>query len=138
MSQEKINSTVSRLKPAQSEDTEVPEALQKKRRVWTVKAKLQALKDIEELKGNQADVGAYLRKHGLYSSTISLWKKLRNNGTFSASSDGKRGPKAKQTEEQKEIERLLKENLKLQKELEVSKKLIEIQKKIAELIERSH
>lgn len=41
-------------------------------RVWTQKQKLQVLVQIDELKKNVADIGAFLRKQGLYSSTVSL------------------------------------------------------------------
>jgi len=59
---------------------------------------------------------------------------MRRDGTLSLS-EKKRGPVPKQTQEQKENERLIQENLKLRKELETSKKLIEIQKKVLALID---
>lgn len=49
-----------------------------KRRVWTAKQKLEVIAQIDELKKNGADVGAFIRKKGLHSSTISLWRKQRN------------------------------------------------------------
>ena len=105
-----------------------------RRRVWTSVAKLQVLKDIEVLKGHQGDIGAYLRQQGLFSSTVSLWRKLRDSGQLTLTHK-KRGPQVKRSDVQKEVDRLSKENARLHKELEVSKKLIEIQKKIAQLME---
>lgn len=105
-----------------------------RRRVWPAASKLQVLKDIDALKGHQAEIGAYLRRKGLFSSTVSSWRKMRRDGTLSLS-EKKRGPAPKQTQEQKENERLIQENLKLRKELETSKKLIEIQKKVLALID---
>jgi len=81
-------------------------------------------------KKNGADVGAFIRKKGLYSSTISLWRKQRNEGLLGVEGK-KRGPKSKVTPEMIEIQRLQKENEKLSKSLSQAQKIIEIQKKVA-------
>jgi len=101
-----------------------------RRRVWTQKQKLQVLVQIDELKKNGADVGAFLRKQGLYSSTVSLWRKQRNEGLLGVAGK-KRGPKPKVTPEMAEIQRLQREVEKLSKSLTQAQKIIEIQKKIA-------
>lgn len=88
------------------------------------------LAQIDELKKNGADIGAFIRKQGLYSSTVSLWRKQRKEGLLGVIGK-KRGPKAKVTPEMLEIQRLQKENEKLSKSLVQAQKIIEIQKKIA-------
>ncbi|MCA3085326.1 MAG: hypothetical protein ING65_03295 [Rhodocyclaceae bacterium] len=80
-------------------------------------------------KKNGADVGAFIRKKGLYSSTISLWRKQRNEGLLGVEGK-KRGPKSKVTPEMIEIQRLQKEKEKLSKSLSQAQKIIEIQKKL--------
>jgi transposase len=101
-----------------------------RRRVWTAKQKLEVIAQIDELKKNGADVGAFIRKKGLYSSTISLWRKQRSQGILGVEGK-KRGPKSKVTPEMVEIQRLQKENEKLLKSLVQAQKIIEIQKKVA-------
>lgn len=119
-------------KPEQIKDIE--SKLEVRRRVWSAASKLQILRDMDSLKGHQADIGAYLRRQGLFSSTVSLWRKMRRDGTLTLPGN-KRGPAPRQTQEQKENERLVQENSKLRKELETSKKLIEIQKKVFALLD---
>jgi len=121
----KLSST--KVRPKESEPTSEPVA---RRRVWTSKQKLQVLAQIDELKKNGADVGAFIRKQGLYSSTVSLWRKQRSEGLLGVVGK-KRGPKSKVTPEMLEIQRLQRENEKLSKSLTQAQKIIEIQKKIA-------
>ena len=101
-----------------------------RRRVWTPKQKLQVIAQIDELKKNGADVGAFIRKQGLYASTVSNWRKQRNEGLLGVEPK-KRGPKSKVTPEMVEIQRLQRENEKLSKSLTQAQKIIEIQKKVA-------
>lgn len=101
-----------------------------RRRVWTPKQKLQVIAQIDELKKNGADVGAFIRKQGLFSSTISTWRKQRNEGLLGVEPK-KRGPKSKVTPEMVEIQKLQKEVEKLSKSLTQAQKIIEIQKKVA-------
>jgi len=122
------------VKKESSESGAVPPSSKvQSRRVWTSFAKLQVLKDIDLLKSHGEDIGAYLRQQGLFSSTVSLWRSLRNEGLLTYA-DKKRGPQPKRSPADKEVERLRKENIRLQKHLETYKKLIEIQKKIASLL----
>jgi transposase-like protein len=101
-----------------------------RRRVWTPKQKLQVIAQIDELKKNGADVGAFIRKQGLYASTVSTWRKQRNEGLLGVEPK-KRGPRPKVTPEIAEIQRLQRENEKLSKSLTQAQKIIEIQKKVA-------
>jgi transposase len=130
-----LQANVSKLQLSKTEKIQDIESKpQVRRRVWPATAKLQVLKDIDALKGHQVEIGAYLRRQGLYSSTVSLWRKWRREGILTSVST-QRGPVPKQTQEQKENERLMQENAKLRKELEVSKKLVEIQKKVFALLD---
>ncbi len=112
-----------------------PEVLpKKKRRYYTTKYKLRILEQVDQLT-EQGQVGALLRKEGLYYSTISRWRKQRDLGAFQGLS-GKRGPKeSKNKQEQKRIQELERENVKLQKQLQKAETIIDFQKKISELLE---
>lgn len=112
----------------------VSETSQKLRRNWTPTQKLKILNEIDQLQEQGESIGSYLRRNGIYSSGITAWRKLRKNGIL-GTSNGKRGPVARQTEERKEIEALQRDNAKLRKELDISKKIIDLQKKIAHLID---
>ena len=57
-------------KPAEHMAEQLEAKPQARRRIWTATAKLKVLKEIEELKGHQADIGAYLRRQGLFSNSF--------------------------------------------------------------------
>ena len=63
-----------------------------RRRTFTAKNKLRILADIDRATGTGA-TGAILRREGLYSSTLSDWRRQRDAGALGALSPGKRGPK---------------------------------------------
>lgn len=90
------------------------------------------LKILEEVDNDSSQVGAILRREGLYSSHLSEWRKQRRQGSLDAL-DKKRGRKGK-SEEQVEVERLQRENARLQRELEKARVLIDAQKKLAEIL----
>src|SRR5271163_2032352 len=63
-----------------------------RRRTFTAKDKLRILADIDRAAETRG-IGAILRREGLYSSTLSEWRRQRDAGAFSALIPGKRGPK---------------------------------------------
>ena len=63
-----------------------------RRRTFTAKDKLRILADIDRATGTGA-TGVILRREGLYSSTLSDWRRQRDAGALGALSLGKRGPK---------------------------------------------
>ena len=111
-------------------DPEVKPKETKTRRNFSTKQKLAILAEIDCL--GRGEVGAYLRRKGLYSSTVSTWRKARSSGKLDANKPKKRGARPKSAES-KEISRLEKEKLKLQKEVEKAKLIIEVQKKLCQL-----
>ena len=74
-----------------------------------------------------------LRREGLYSSHISIWRKQRREGTLKALAR-KRGPKPKRTSEESEAEKLRRENERLRERLRKAEKIIEVQKKLSEVL----
>lgn len=95
-----------------------------KRRYHTKNYKLKILDEIEACTV-VGGVGAILRREGLYSSTISGWRKQRAAGKLDSRPSGL----------PEKIYELEKENRKLKQELEQSRLIIDIQKKISNLIE---
>jgi transposase-like protein len=62
------------------------------RRVFTVKDKLRILAATDQAAGT-GDIGAILRREGVYSSTLCDWRRQREAGAFHALAPVKRGPK---------------------------------------------
>ncbi len=103
-----------------------------KRRVFTKEYKLEILEKADHclISGG---VGKLLRQEGLYSSQLTSWRRDRRDGTLQALGR-RRGPKAKKTTEQLEIERLQCENKRLRKKLDHAEKIIDVQKKLSEVL----
>jgi transposase len=107
-----------------------------KRRYFTADNKLRILDEADRCK-DDGQLGALLRREGLYSSHISNWRAERRAGALVALAARKRGrkgpdPEARKAEE--ENQRLRKENERLKRELDYAKLLIDIQKKASEIL----
>ena len=86
-------------------NSEVPERA--KRRRFSAEYKLRVLQEADRC--GSGEVGALLRREGLYSSHLTAWRQQRNEGAL-ASFSRKRGRKAKRSAEQIELDRVLREN----------------------------
>ena len=106
-----------------------PEVKVRKRRYLTRGYKLGVLKQVEKLKGKEGSLGEFLRKEGLYTATLSQWRKQRDGGLLGQI----RGRKAMPAETI-ENERLTKENRKLRDKIGQYQLVIEAQKKISEIL----
>ena len=112
---------------------EVPEKAS--RRSYTAEYKRRILREAEGCK-ERGQVGALLRREGLYSSNLTAWRHQVERGTLDALSSKKRGPKARKpdpsvrriTEQEKEIQ-------KLRAKLRKAELIIDAQKKIAEIFQ---
>jgi transposase len=78
------------------------------------------------------EIGALLRREGLYSSLLSKWRQQRAQGTLAALAPKPRGPKPDPQAE--EIARLRRENERLQERLRKAETIIEVQKKVSQLL----
>lgn len=110
-------------------DTEVVEKA--KRRHYPAEYKLRILQEVEACKGT-GEIGALLRREGLYSSLISKWREQRDRGSLEGLSAHKRGPKVDAQAD--ELTRLKRENERLRKRLEQAELIIEVQKKVAQML----
>lgn len=102
-----------------------------KRRQHPAEYKLRILREVDECKGS-GEVGALLRREGLYSSLVSKWREQRERGSLTGLSGHRRGPKV--DPQAVELARLQRENKQLQEKLERAELIIEVQKKVAGLL----
>jgi transposase-like protein len=116
-------------------DPELKETQPKARRYLTASYKLKVLREADGCKNNAGEVGALLRREGLYSSHLSAWRKEQREGRLSPGEQSLRGRKPNLSELEAENLKLRKDNEKLTIKLSQSQMLIEAQKKIAEIYE---
>ena len=102
-----------------------------KRRQHPAEYKLRILREVEGCKG-KGEVGALLRREGLYSSLVSKWREQHERGSLAGLSRKRRGPKVDVNAE--ELIRLQRENKRLQAQLERAELIMDIQKKVVQLV----
>jgi transposase-like protein len=103
-----------------------------KRRKFDPAYKLAVLGEADRLTGS-GEIGALLRREGLYSSQLTGWRREREAGALEALGR-RRGRKAKSTPEQKRVATLAARNARLERELEQARLIIEVQKKLCMLL----
>jgi hypothetical protein len=102
-----------------------------KRRQFTIEYKLRVLKEADAGKEPGA-IGALLRREGLYSSHLVLWRRQREQAASTQLKSRKRGPKAKVQDPR--IKQLERDRARLERRLKRAETIIEIQKKVHELL----
>ena len=113
-------------------DPEVPEL--KSRRNFTAKYKLRIL-DEADLCSQPGELGAMLRREGLYSSNLTTWRRQKEKGLLQAMSPKKRGRKHKEKNPlASRVAQLEKENRRLEQKLKQAELIIEAQKKMSEIL----
>lgn len=105
----------------------------RQRRQFTREQKLAILAEADRC-ASRGEIGALLRREGLYSSHLANWREqLRKHGE--AGLDPKKpGAKVKSDARDKELEKLRRKNAALEHELLVSRKLIELAGKAHEIL----
>ena len=115
-----------------SPDPEVPEI--KPRRKFTAKYKLRILSEADQC-GQPGELGALLRREGLYSSNLTTWRRQREKGLLQAMSPKKRGRKHKEKNPlASRVAQLEKENKRLEQKLKQAELIVEAQKKMSEIL----
>jgi transposase len=113
-------------------DPEVPEKTLRRR--FTARYKLEVLKKADACT-EPGELGALLRKEGLYSSNLTTWRRQREQGVLNAMSPKKRGrKKIEKNPLAQEVATLQKENERLSRKLKKAEIIIEVQKKISEIL----
>jgi transposase len=110
-------------------DPEVP--AKAKRRQFSAEYRMRILREADACKAS-GELGALLRREGLYSSHLVLWRRQRETGALAGMRARKRGPKAKVQDPR--VKQLEKENARLQRQLKQAETIIDIQKKVASIL----
>src|SRR3954464_3257598 len=105
-----------------------------KRRTFTAGEKLRILEETARAAGT-GDIGAILRREGLYSTTLTDWRRQRAAGTLGALTPARRGPKVSEPNPlAAELAKAQRENARLQQRLERAEAIIDLQKKLSDLL----
>ena len=115
--------------PEGAPDPEVTERA--KRRRFTAEYKLRILREADACK-RDGDLGALLRREGLYSSHLATWRRQRDEIAKAGLKARKRGPKCKAVDPR--VKRLERENARLRRRLEEAETIIDFQKKLSKLL----
>ena len=127
-------SSVSKISPEGTRPEPNPEVLEKpKRRRFRAEYKAEIVQ-AAACCTEPGQIGALLRREGLYSSQLAEWRKQYRASAHAGLQEKRRGRKPKQSEYEKEIERLKKENKRLEERLDQAETLIDIQKKISKIL----
>ncbi len=113
-------------------DPEVPE--KRPRRKFTAQYKLRILEEADACK-EPGQIGALLRREGLYSSNLNTWRRQKEKGLLAALSPKKRGRKEKEKNSlAPRVAQLERENERLRNKLKQAEIIIDVQKKISQLL----
>jgi len=102
------------------------------RRVFSAHYKLRILAEYE--RRDRDSRSALLRREGLYTSSISEWRKQRDEGALQALGGTRGRPTADPRE--REVARLRQEVTRLQAELGKAQRVIDVQRKLSALLEQ--
>lgn len=118
--------------PINPPDPEVPEKKTRKR--FAAAYKLRILQEAEQCT-QAGDIGALLRREGLYSSHLTTWRRQREEGALQGLYPKKRGRKKRPDDPSAlRIVQLEKETQRLKNQLRKAEIIIEAQKKISEIL----
>jgi transposase len=105
-----------------------------RRRTFSAAEKVRILKEADQAAGTGA-IGALLRRHGLYSSALTEWRRQRDAGTLGALTPARRGPKLRPINPlSAELAGARRDIAQLRHRLQRAEAIIEVQKKLADLL----
>jgi len=103
------------------------------RRRFSAEYKRRILQEADQ--GGPGGIAALLRREGLYSSHLTTWRKQRKSGEIAGLTPRKRGKKpAPRNPLAGEMQRLTRENQRLQKRLKQAEIIIDVQKKLCDIL----
>jgi len=113
-----------------------PQVVEKKaqRRRFSQEYKVRILEEADRC-SQPGELGALLRREGLYWSNLQKWRKQRGAGNFEGLRGKRRGRKPNSVEQLRgRLQDLQRRNEQLERRLQRAEKVIEVQKKISELL----
>ena len=120
--------------PPEGEQPEVEVVAKAERRRFTAEYKRRIVREADRCT-KPGEIGALLRREGLYSSLLTTWRAARDRGEYEGLSPKKRGPKATPPDPRdKKIAEQEREITRLRKRAERAEALVELQKKVAALL----
>jgi transposase-like protein len=102
-----------------------------KRRHFTGAEKQRILREVEACRGT-GEIGALLRREGIYSSYLTTWRKQRESRELDGLAPQKRGPKP--NPEAIELAKLRREHERLKERMRQAELIIDVQKKVARML----
>ena len=117
--------------PAARRDPEV--VAKARRRRFSAEYKARILREADAC-ADSGQIGALLRREGLYSSHLTTWRRHRARGALEALAAKKRGKKPTRDARDRELARLARENARLRRKLKQAEAVIEVQKKLSEVL----
>jgi len=104
------------------------------RRKFPAEYKLEVLRESDACT-KPGEIGALLRREGLYTSHLSTWRKQRRQGELGGLAPKKRGPLPKEKNPlAARVAALEKETVRLKARAERAEALVELQKKVSEIL----
>ena len=108
---------------------EVPATVQRRR--FPAAYRLRILRQVDACR-KPGEVGALLRREGLYSSLLTNWRRQRDTGALREMRARRRGPTPRSVDPR--MTQLEAENRRLQRKLQRAETIITLQKKVAEIL----
>jgi len=111
-----------------------PELVERpRRRRFTAEYKLRIVREADAC-SRQGEIGALLRREGLYSSLLTEWRRARDSGALEALAPKRRGPRGPRPE-QVELGVLRRRLERSEADLETARRVIEVQGNVSALLE---
>ena len=105
-----------------------------RRRSFTAQDKLRILTEADRAT-NPGEIGALLRREGLYSSALTEWRRQREVGVLGGLAPARRGPKPTEPNPlASELAKAQQDNARLRLRLERAEAIIALQKKVSDLL----
>ena len=115
-----------------TDNSEVVAVVQRRR--FTGEYKLRILREADKCR-QPGEIGALLRREGLYSSHLTSWRAARERGELGAKGARGRGrPADPDRALTRRVEQLERDNERLRTKLEQAEAIIEVQKKLSKLL----
>lgn len=118
--------------PVSTEIQPDPKLEKRTRRRFSAAEKQRLMAEVEALP--HGEKGAWLRRNGLYAAQLSTWRKQQASNGLEGLKPKAPGRKAADPRD-RQIERLKRDNARLNRRAEVAEQLVELQKKVFQLVE---